>query len=56
MMHFYSGSPMHILSGVDNENKIKPISFKTVVGREGIGFEIRLRTEEEEARFQRAFG
>jgi hypothetical protein len=39
-----------------DENKIEPVDFKTVVGREGIGFEIRFRKEEEGDRFQRAFG
>ena len=38
------------------ENRIEPVDFKTLVGREGIGFEIRFRTEEEGERFQRAFG
>ena len=39
-----------------DENKIEPVDFKTVVGREGIGFEMRFRKEEEGDRFQRAFG
>jgi hypothetical protein len=38
-----------------DENGIEPMDFRTLVGREGIGFEIRLRTEEESERFQRAF-
>ena len=39
-----------------DENGIEPLDFTTLVGREGIGFEIRLRTEEECEHFQRAFG
>ena|SRR5215216_4909520 len=39
-----------------DENGIEPVDFTTLVGREGIGFEIRLRTEVESERFQRAFG
>lgn len=39
-----------------DRNKIDPVDFKTLVGREGIGFEIRFRTEDEAERFQRQFG
>ena len=39
-----------------DENRIEPVDFRTLVGREGIGFEIRFRTEQEGERFQRAFG
>jgi len=38
-----------------DQNRIEPVDFKTVVGREGIGFEIRFRTEGEAERFQREF-
>jgi len=39
-----------------DENRIEPVDFRTLVGHEGIGFEIRFRTEEQGERFQRAFG
>ena len=39
-----------------DENRIEPVDFRTLVGHEGIGFEIRFRTEQEGERFQRAFG
>ena len=38
-----------------DQNKIEPVDFRTVVGRDGIGFEIRFRNEEDGERFQRAF-
>ena len=38
-----------------DQNKTERIDFKTVVGHEGIGFEIRFRTEGKAERFQREF-
>ena len=38
-----------------DENGIEPVDFTTLVGREGISFEIRFRTEGEAERFQREF-
>ena len=49
------GSIMSEIRSWLDQNKIEPIDFKTVVGREGIGFEIRFRTEGEAERFQREF-
>ena len=49
------GSIMNEIRSWLDQNKIEPIDFKTVVGREGIGFEIRFRTEGEAERFQREF-
>ena len=58
-VHGPTGTPIgHIMNEVRSwldRNRIEPIEFKTVVGREGIGFEIRFRTEEEAQRFQREF-
>ena len=49
------GSIMNEIRSWLDQNKIEPVDFKTVVGREGIGFEIWFRTEEEAERFQRQF-
>jgi hypothetical protein len=38
-----------------DRNKIEAVDFRTVVGHEGIGFEIRFRTEQDAERFQREF-
>jgi hypothetical protein len=35
--------------------RIAPVQFKTVVGRAGLGFEIRFRHEREAERFQKRF-
>ena len=49
------GSIMNEIRSWLDQNRIEPVDFKTVVGREGIGFEIRFRTEGEAERFQREF-
>jgi hypothetical protein len=49
------GSIMSEIRSWLDQHKIEPVDFKTVVGREGIGFEIRFRTEGEAERFQREF-
>ena len=49
------GSIMNEIRSWLDQNRIQPVDFKTVVGREGIGFEIRFRTEGEAERFQREF-
>jgi hypothetical protein len=49
------GTIMNEIRSWLDQNKIEPIDFKTVVGRQGIGFEIRFRTEGEAERFQREF-
>jgi hypothetical protein len=58
-VHRPTGTPIgdimnEVRSWLDR-NGIEPIDFKTVVGRDGIGFEIRFRTENEAQRFQREF-
>ena len=58
-VHRPTGTPIgDILNEVRSwldRNRIEPIEFKTAVGRKGIGFEIRFRTEDEAQRFQREF-
>ena len=49
------GSTMNkIRTWLDSE-KIEPKDFKTVVAREGLGFEIRFKSERDAERFQRQF-
>jgi len=43
-----------IRTWLDSE-RIEPVDFKTVVGRAGLGFEIRFRDESEAERFQERF-
>jgi len=58
-VHRPTGTPigdiMNEVRSCLDRNGIEPIDFKTVVGREGIGFEIRFGTEDEAQRFQREF-
>ena len=58
-VHQPAGTPIgeimnEVRSWLDR-NRIEPIDFKTVVGREGIGFEIRFRNDDEAERFHRDF-